>query len=347
MKSRRTLPLLALGFLVVASGLFVRRELLRHGESQATPNMAAEAAPLPQPAPSPEEIARPHLKWAEQEAANALDEHLSQVDQFFADSKQHTPEFAQRALGWGSKWRFAADHVPFTKGGRHQAFIRTQFEEHLFTPAQLAELVVQVVASYLAHLRSVEGEMLVRVRADVADFPEAYPIARLDEANFEAQYDEAVAQALASASSGVRSDVGTLLVSEIAGEVLAQVAIRLGVSAGILTTGAGSSWATFGVGLVVGLIVDQIVSWVWDWYADPIGSLTAQLNAKLDGIRRLLVDGSDDVQGLRSRLRSYAEERARVREAAVLAVLEANERTENNLDQIGFEKESRQSRSGL
>ncbi|HJT36380.1 MAG TPA: hypothetical protein VJ783_30435 [Pirellulales bacterium] len=347
MKSIRTLSLLALGFLAVASGLFVRQEFLRRGQTPAGLIITADAAPLPQPAPSPKEIARPHLIWAQREAANALDEHLKEVDQFFADSRQHTPEFAQRALGWGSKWRFAADHVPFTKGGRHQAFIRAQFEEHLFTPTQLAELVEQVVAGYLAHLRSVEGEMLVRVRADVADFPEAYPIARLDEADFEAQYDEAVAQALAAASSGMRFDVGTLLVSEIAGEVLAQVAIRLGVSAGILTAGAGSSWATFGVGLVVGLIVDQIVSWVWDWYADPIGSLTMQLNAKLDGIHRLLVDGSDEVQGLRSRLKAYAEKRARVRESAVLAVLEANERTKNNLHQIGFEKESRQSRSGL
>ncbi|MGH7134682.1 MAG: sulfatase-like hydrolase/transferase, partial [Pirellulales bacterium] len=70
--------------------------------------------------------------------------------------------------------------------------------------------------------------------------------------------------------------------------------------------------------------VDQIVSWIWDWYADPIGSLATQLNAKLDGIQRLIVDGSDDVQGLRSRLKVYAEERARVRASAVLAVLRVN-----------------------
>ncbi|HEX7446954.1 MAG TPA: hypothetical protein VF306_05375, partial [Pirellulales bacterium] len=285
-------------------------------------SQAAVAVPARLPAPpSPEEIAGPHLKWAEREAARLLDEHLRQIDEFFDHTSRHTPEFAERALSWGSKWRLVADHLPFTKGDRHRAFIRAQFEQHLFTPAQLSDLVEQVVASHLAHLDSLESEMLVRIRTDVADFPEAYPIAQLDQSSLDAQYDEALAQVLTAAASSVRSDVGTLLVSEIAGEVLTQVALKLGVSAGILTTGAASSWATFGVGLVVGLIVDQIVSWVWDRYADPVGSLSSQLDRKLDEMRGLIVEGSDDVQGLRWRLETYADERARVREAAVLAIL--------------------------
>lgn len=319
MKLKPTLWLFGIALVAVASGWSVRQANLASGRRQPLPNVAA--APSRPPAPSPEQIARPHLKWAERETANLLDEHLKEIDQFFAESKRSTPEFARRALSLSSKWRFVADRVPFTKHDRHQAFIRAQFEEHVFTPAQLANLVEQVVAGCFADLRSVESEMLVRVRADVANLPDAFPVARMDETRFEAQYDQALAQALAAASSGVRSDVGTLLVSEISGEVLTQVAIRLGVSAGILSTGAASSWATLGVGLVVGLIVDQIVSWVWDWYADPVGSLAAQLNGKLDEIHHLIVDGSSDVPGLRSRLKVYTDERARVREAAVLAVL--------------------------
>jgi hypothetical protein len=289
------------------------------------PGHASDAVPQSEsgpPAPSPEEIARPHLNWANEEIDRVLDQHLREVDAFFANTKAHTSQFSDRALSWSSKWRFAVDRVPFTRGGRHDAFIRTKFDEHLFTPDQLGELVEQVVASYLAHIRSIEGEMLVQVKADVADFPESYAACQFDQADFDLRYDEAVAEALAATSSGVRGDLATLLVSEIAGEVLAQVAVKLGVSAGILTTGAASGWATFGVGVVVGLIVDQIVSWVWDWYADPVGSLTTQLNARLDGINRLIVEGSDGVEGLRSRLKAYADERAHVRETAVLAVLQ-------------------------
>lgn len=323
MKPRLTSPLLAITFLAVTF-VFVGRQVLPPFQRQTAPAITAETAPPPPPAPSPAQLARPHLDWADQQAARALDEHLKEVDRFFAANKQNTRKFAERVLGWSSKWRLVADHVPFTNGDRHPAFIRSEFEEHLFTPAQLADLVEQVVASYLAHLRSIEGEMLVRLRADVADFPETYPIARLGPAGLEAEYGQAVAQALAAAGSGLRSDIGTLLVSEIAGEVLTQVAVRLGVSAGILGTGAATSWATLGVGLVVGLIVDQVVSWVWDRYADPIGSLTTQLDGKLDEIRRLIVEGPDGAQGLRRRLKSCADQRARVRESAVLAVLQTN-----------------------
>lgn len=321
MKFTRTQGLIALVLSAAASGLFLRQIPLPAHKPSLPVAQPALAAPAPPPAPSPEEIAGPHLKWAQREAARLLDEHLQQVDDFFDDSRRHTPDFAERALSWGSKWRLVADHVPFTKGDRHRAYIRSQFEQHLFTPAQLSDLVEEVVVSHLAHLGSVESEMLVRIRADIADFPEAYPIAQLDQAGLGAQYDEAVTQVLAATASSMRSDVGTLLVSEIAGEVLTQVALRLGVSAGILTTGAASSWATFGVGLVVGLMVDQIVSWVWDRYADPVGSLASQLDRKLADMRDLIVDGSDDMQGLRSRLKNYADERARVREAAVLAIL--------------------------
>jgi hypothetical protein len=85
--------------------------------------------------------------------------------------------------------------------------------------------------------------------------------------------------------------------------------------------GAASGWVTLGIGAVVGLIVDQIVSWVWDWYADPKGSLSKELNGKIDQINKLIVDGSDDVQGLRARLAKLAQDRAPLRSDATLRLL--------------------------
>lgn len=316
-------PLLAIGSFGVVVGIAVREAAWESTHELRTPNTEAVQPPA-RKIPSPEEIARPHLSWAEKQAADALDEHLRPIRAFFVDAKRDTPKFAERALSFGSKWRLVADHVPFTRGGRHAAFLRTQFEEHLFTPAQMAQIVEQAVTGYVTHIRSIESEMLVKLRADLADFPEAYLAAGLDEAALRARYDEALSQALAATQSDFRSDVATQVVSLISGEVLTQVAVRLGVSAGVLGTGAASSWATFGIGLVVGVIVDQIVSWVWDWYADPKGNLAIQLNAKLDGLSRLIVDGSDGVEGLRLRLTNYAEQRTKLREVAVLAVLDTH-----------------------
>lgn len=315
--------LLAIGFIGVVTGVIVHQSAMNsvHQTAESAIDVYVEPPPVKR-VPSPEEIARPHLSWADRQSAEVLHSHLRQIDDFFADAKRRTPAFADRALSFSSKWRLVADNVPFTRGGRHEAFLRSQFEQHVFEPAQLGKVVEQVVSSYLAHLRSIEAEMLVKVRADVAGFPETYLVAELDEANLKARYDEALSQALAATGGGLRSDVATQVVSLIVGEVLTQVATRLGVSAGILGTGAASSWATFGIGLAVGLIVDQIVSWVWEWYADPSGNLARQLADKLDGLNRMIIDGSDGVQGLRSRLKAYASERAGLREAAVLAVLQ-------------------------
>jgi hypothetical protein len=99
--------------------------------------------------------------------------------------------------------------------------------------------------------------------------------------------------------------------------------MKLGVSAGILGTGTASSCATFGIGIVVAVIVDEIVSRVWDWYADPKGNLTTALDAKLDELHGLIVDGSEGVTGLRARLRQFAKQRSVVRQKVVADVLQA------------------------
>jgi hypothetical protein len=322
-KSRFSLA--AAGIVGVAVGVFVPQPVFESLDRRpALPAEGITPSPPVRTTPSPEEIIRPHLVWAKRQAAERLDDHLRQIDDFFALAKKSTPEFADRALSFSSKWRLVADYVPFTRGGRHEAYLRSQFEKQVFHPAQLGGIVEQVVSGYLDELRSIEGEMLVKVRADIADFSDTYLAAELDETHLRARYEDALSEALAATGSGLRADVATQVVSLITGEVLTQVATRLGVSAGILGTGAASSWATFGIGLVVGIIVDQIVAWVWDWYADPTGTLAGQLGTRLDGVNRLIVDGSDDVQGLRSRLEAYAEQRAAMRETALLAILQEN-----------------------
>lgn len=285
--------------------------------------VAVEAPPAaPKPPPSPEKLARPHLQWADARCAKALDEQLVRLREFFSASKQNTRVFATRALSWSSKWRLVADYVPFTRHDRHPTFLRQQFEEHVFRPDDLEKAVKLAIDAYLAEVRSIEGMMLVRLRQDVAEFPTAFVLAGTEPEQLQATFDEAIRKASLAAGSSLRGDVASELVSLIAGEVLTQAAVRLGVSAGILGAGAASSWATLGVGVVVGLIVDQLVSWVWNWVADPVGDLAQSLDAKIDELRDLIIRGDDHVQGLRPRLKQFALERARIRRAAVLGLLQ-------------------------
>lgn len=313
-ESRRRL--LVAGLLGVVVGVLLGGLLLDYSRGK----LALRFPKLKLP-PPPEELAKPHLDWAQRECERVIDEHVNAVNVFFAESKKNTRAFADAVLSLRSKWLLVTDYL--TNKDRHQRFIREKFEEYIFEQSQLEEVVQQVVKSYLAHVRSIESKMLVNLRTDAADFPSAYGLGNIDENKLQGLYDEAIRRAMAATGSGLRADITTELVATIAGEVLTQVAVRLGVSAGILGTGAASGWTTFGIGLVVGLIVDQIVSRVWDWWADPRGNLAHDLENKLDELNRLIVDGSNDVKGLRSQLRDFARERAVLRRQVVLALLQS------------------------
>ena len=272
--------------------------------------------------PQPEKLAEPHLLRAERECDLIIGEHLKSLDQFFAEKKRGTRPFADDVLGWASKWRLIADNVPFSSGGRHEKYIRERFEFHIFKPSDLEAAVKQVVSSYLRHVRSIESKMLVDLRADGAEFPSAFALSAIDEHQLEASFDAALARATQATGSDLRDDLAAGIVTFIAGEVLAHVAVRLGVSAGILAAGGATGWATLGVGFVVGLIVDQTVVWVWDWWADPKGNLATDLDKKLDDIHRLIIEGDEEVVGLRARLQQTGRERIAVRRAAVLSLLQ-------------------------
>jgi hypothetical protein len=273
--------------------------------------------------PSASAIARPHLERAKADAEAAVAEHLRIVRTFFEDAKQRTPAFAERALGWSSKWRLVADSVPFTRGDRHREFLRSQFEQSLFRAQDLEALIDQVVRSYLIHLQSIEYQMLVAMRADLADGPAAYLLTDVDDRALQQSYDRALAAVVETTETSLAVDVSTEVISLIAGEVLAQVAVRLGVSAGILGGGASTSWATFGVGIGVGLIVDQLVTRVWEYLADPAGDLATELNIRFDAIRRMLIDGTGDTPGLEGTLLEFAQQRHQLRQRAVLSMLQA------------------------
>jgi len=281
------------------------------------------------PTPSSSWDARPEavrrtqksLAWAERKARHAIDGNLTPLDEFFAEVKQRTPEFTDDVLSWGSKWRFVADKTPFTKGGRHAAFLRSAFERHLFKSDELERAIEQAVRGYGDNLTAIENRMLVKISEDLSDLPAAELPEFASHQTLRAAYEAALERAMERVGDDVTADVATQIVSLVAGEVLTQVAARLGVSAGILGAGAGSSWATLGAGVVIGLIADQLVSWVWDWWSDPRGSLAAELNDKLDELHDLIVDGGDRKGGVRTALAQFAERRAKLRRAAVLGML--------------------------
>jgi len=268
--------------------------------------------------------AAPHMDWADARLRQAIDEHLAALNEYFQEIKKRTPAFADDVLGWGSKWRFVADRLPFTRSDRLDTYLRECFEARLFTPGQLTQAVEAVVRGYLASVQSTESAMLVRIRADIADLPAASLPAFANQAALQAAF----AQALRDAAAGVQAETISAILREVAStvacEVLGQVATRLAVSAGILGTGAASAGATLGIGLAAGIVVDLIIGKIWDWLADPAGDLARTINARLDEIHKLLVDGDGRNPALRQHLLELHEKRRQLRRQAVMALIEGS-----------------------
>jgi hypothetical protein len=268
-------------------------------------------------------IVAPHLDSAKTKSEDVIESHLIPIRRFFNESKRNTSAFAAIALGWGSKWRLIQDKIPFTEGGQHELYIRSQFEQTVFEVKALESVVSLAVSEYLADINSIESQMLVDLRADLAGIPGEFPFAKFEESQLRAKFEGAIQRAIESASGQLKADVSAQLVSIIVGEVLTQVALRLGVSGVII----GGSTAALGVGIVIGLIVDQIVALVWDWWADPKGELAGKINVTLDEMCKLICEGDSagaseqPVEGLRQRFQSFALDRAVLREKAILELL--------------------------
>jgi hypothetical protein len=278
------------------------------------------------------ERSQKHLDWADQECRRRIHDSEAQVEAFFTQAKQGVPGFAKAALGWSSKWRLAVDYVPFTRHDRHPAFLREQFARHIFAPEQFAEAVQQAVKQYLAAVSDVENQMLVRMRADMADLPQEVLPAIASDDRLRSKFAQALAEVRGQVAKDLAGDVGRLVASEVAAQVAMQVAAgvlesaaaRLGVSGGILAAGAETSWVTLGVGLAVGIVVDWIVGKLWDHYADPQGQIAESLVDNLDQLKDTILQGDGQHPGLRQALARLAQSRDRLRRAAVFKLLEGN-----------------------
>jgi len=271
------------------------------------------------------ERAEAHLTSAEHSADSALVAELQVVEQFFADARRRTPEFAQTVLGFESKWACLTDSLPGSSGDGHARYLQQKFEEHLFAPQALEQLIQQVVHAYLTELENIDHQLLVAIAADLEDLPQLLPVQSLDTAQRDAVFAELRSHIRAQVLGVLQADIGQTLVSIVTGEVLTAVAARMGASAGILGSGVATSWTTLGAGFIVGLIVDEIVALIWDWWADPRGHLVQELNRRLAELESQIIEGTPRQQGLRWHLQDLARRRTVLRRRTLLELLDSGD----------------------
>jgi hypothetical protein len=121
----------------------------------------------------------------------------------------------------------------------------------------------------------------------------------------------------------VATDLATPIVLRIA----AVAAAELGIDAGILSVGAGSTVATFGVGLAVAVVVDYVLAAVLKASGyDPEAGIAQKVRDALERLETALVEGGSGKPGLRAELEALRQQRSGLRQRAVLALVEGGAR---------------------
>jgi hypothetical protein len=296
-----------LGLAGVLIAVLVVSPWIRSMLRPATPPATKPLVVGPIPRPSPEELARPHLKKAEEQAQEAIASYLESVDYYFAQTKKNSQALAKEVLGWQAKFSLIR--------GRQQleTFIAQTFRKYAFAPEDLEKLEATVCQQYQAELESIDNQMLVDLRADLADVPGYDRLLKLNSQEWTRMFQQSVSQLVQQTQEKLKAELFSEVASILISEVVTQVATRLAISSGILGAGAASGAASFGIGLAAGLVVDAIYSALYD----PVGELTKEIEAGIEAVHK------EFTSQLRQKLEHQAQQRSEQRRAGVLRMLDS------------------------
>lgn len=276
-----------------------------------------DSAPVPPPSnsisPEAVEMANAQLNWAHGQSSERLEQAFAPVDALFNSARPRA--FAETCLGWQSKWLLIKDKL--NTSNEHIQLIEQSFRTSIFDQAELERLLQQCTTAYVQELNSIDGEMLVRLRADLATLPAGTVPALFDSEMIQANYRESLQRAIAASQSDLLAEVGREVVSDVVGNVITAAVVKLGVSSGILGTSAASGVATAGLGLAIGFGIDLVITEI----TDPVGKLTVEMDGRLRTLKEAILNGTSESPGLIPRLRAFSQTRGIARRDAVQELL--------------------------
>jgi len=253
-----------------------------------------------------------HLEQATALGDREADTALMPLEEFFRQRRQGCRPFAQVVLGLQGKWQFIHSKLPWGDDNEHRRYLCQQFETRIFSGEELRREVELATGNYVGTLQAIENELLIQVRADLEDLPaSALPQCRT-QVQFQREYERLLAAVARDLAAQLKSDLvreaGSMVGADVAGAIALRVAstvlARLGVSGGVLSVGAGSSWATLGIGLVAAIVVDLGIDWGMKALGnDPVGQIAQKVDATLVRVQTLLLEGDTQAQAAYARLR--------------------------------------------
>lgn len=279
---------------------------------------------------------QPLLAQADRRAAQLLDKHLASIHAFLDERKAGSKAFAERMLSIRGKWEVAKSLV--CDKSDYTEFLNEAFAEHLFRMDDLKKVVDAAVRSYLAELEAIDDELLVRLRADLADgdMPRiALPQLRSEEA-LRSHYHELRQRVAQDMRTDLAVVAGRELFSQTAGNIAtnltmqvgAALAARLGISTTILAVGAESAWETFFVGLAVSFVLDAVIDRIIKAAGyDAQQKIADRVEEILNDLGRSITDGDAKARArleqLKTIQRDNPDEKARAECADAIRSIEA------------------------
>ncbi|MCE9603458.1 MAG: hypothetical protein K8U03_00990 [Planctomycetia bacterium] len=260
----------------------------------------------------------PRIDEADREALECLKVELASIDEFFYERRAGTKPFAEAVLSLQGKWVFVKSKLPTVDDDAHLKFLQEKFEQNIFAIADLKTVIESAIGGYVSRVQGIENQLLVDVRADLSEREFAVPgapLAALPEQEFRRRFERLLQDVAEAVARDSQFAVSREVVSFVSGEIAAQIAVRvatavatrLGVSAGILGTGAASSWATFGIGLVAAVAIDVAIDRITKIAGyDPAEKISEKVRDVLKQVRTLLVEGDPEALAALDKLRSMA-----------------------------------------
>jgi hypothetical protein len=213
-------------------------------------------------------VVRQRLSEADEKSEASINPRLKPLTDLFAKGRKGAKAFAGRAVSWRGKWEMMkglTDH-----GESHRAFLSEEYANLVFSPDDFRKAMEASVKAYLDDIEGYEAEMLVKLRADLADpdrpvgsLPSHLQSNDLFRQHYHTLSSSLVTELNLNMGGFVGRELGTMwaatMPANLAGQAARAAAIEMGFSAGLLGTGGASFVATVGVGCVVALIIERIV----------------------------------------------------------------------------------------
>jgi hypothetical protein len=241
---------------------------------------------------------RLRLSEADEKSQEAIDRRLKPLDQLFAKGRKGAKAFAEDALSWNSKWHLVKGIMG---GDSHRAYLSEAFARHVFSPDELRAAMESSVSGYLDDIEGYESEMLVKLRVDLAD-PErplqSLPPHLRGNEEFRKAYrklsDVVMSELRMDMTVTVGRELGMLVATDVATQTALQAAraaaTEMGISGGVLSTGAVSTVATLGVGLVIGFIIDYMLDQIFKMAGyDPAAKIEALVRESIDKMQDAMI----------------------------------------------------------